>query len=228
MGKAGTEDTPRCRYDEGVRAELKRYIEQVIARQGDRRGVDWNPLWNELERVASAYDWSVGLLSIKPHSPKDTIAGLFECEKLINALLRKLNTPALFNWNFISDSSDPSCRSIKRESPKKFRNLIEGLTAAREKLRGDAAELQKFAAGHRLRAYAKDDCVAEFKTGVLVIAQGLFGEQVGRSDGPVITFLQLALQPVLGDATPNADALRAFARRHTRRPQEGVDTQPDS
>ena len=137
-----------------------------------------------------------------------------ECAELINALLRKLNNPALFNWNLSRTLTDPWCRSIKCETLK-FGDLIEQLTDLRAKVAVDAEGLRKFAVGQKLRAYRQDDCVAEFKEGLLEIGQNLFGPQVGRNDGPLITFLQLALQPVLGDATPDADALRTFARRHT-------------
>ena len=214
MAKAVAENTPRCCYNEEVRAKLKQHIEQAVTRRGTCREIDWDELWNKLESAARAYTWSAELLSNKAYSPGDTIKGLIECAELINALLRKLNNPALFNWNFISDSTDPWSRSIKCETLK-FGDLIEQLTDLRAKVAVDAEGLRKFAVGQKLRAYRQDDCVAEFKEGLLEIGQNLFGPQVGRNDGPLITFLQLALQPVLGDATPDADALRTFARRHT-------------
>ena len=34
MAKASAEDTPRCRYNEEVRAKLKQHIEQAAARRG--------------------------------------------------------------------------------------------------------------------------------------------------------------------------------------------------
>jgi hypothetical protein len=97
----------------------------------------------------------------------------------------------------------------------KFDDLIEQLADVRAKVTADAEGLQELAAEQKIRAYRKDDCIAELKGRLLEIGQNLFGPQVGGNDGPLITFLQLALQPILGDATPDADALRAFARRHT-------------
>jgi hypothetical protein len=214
MAKASAEDTPRCRYNEEARVKLKRHIEQAAARRGIRCEIDWGALWGALEEAAKIYTWSAESRSSKACSPGDTIAGLIECAELINALLRKLNNHALFNWNFISDSMDPWCRSIKCETLK-FGDLIEQLTDVRAKVTVDAEGLRRFAAGQKLRAYREDDCIAELKGRLQEIGQNLFGPQVGRNDGPLITFLQLALQPVLGDATPDADALRTFARRHT-------------
>lgn len=210
MAKAVAENTPRCRYDEEARVKLKRHIEQAVARRGIRCEIDWGAL----EEAARIYTWNAESRSSKACSPADTIAGLIECAELINALLRKLNNHELFNWNFISDSTDPWCRSIKRETLK-FDDLIEQLTDVRAKVTADAKGLREFAAGQKIRAYREDDCIAELKGRLLEIGQNLFGPQVGRSDGPLITFLQLALQPILGDATPDADALRIFARRHT-------------
>jgi hypothetical protein len=138
------------------------------------------------------------LLSIETCSSGDTIKELVECSKLIDTLIRKLKNPALWNWNFISDSTDPWCRSIKRESPKLRGNLIEQLTGARDKAAADAATLQEFATGQKIRAYRKDDCVTELKEALLEIGQGLLGQSVGGSDGPLLTFLRLALEPILG------------------------------
>ena len=79
--------------------------------------------FEELKSAARAYAWNAELLSNSAYSPGDTIKGLNECAELINALLRKLNNSALFNWNFISNSTDPWCRSIKSETLK-FGDLI--------------------------------------------------------------------------------------------------------
>jgi hypothetical protein len=151
-------------------------------------------------------------LSINAYSSRDTIKGLAECSKLIDLLIRKLKTPALWNWNFVSDSTDPWCRSIKSESPRFLGNLIEQLNAARDKATADAAELRAFAAGKKIRTYREDDCLIELKERILEIGQDYVGRQIGSSDGPLITFLGLALEPILGAATPNGEALRAFAR----------------
>jgi hypothetical protein len=225
MTEAGAKDTPQCRYNEEARAKLKGHIERAAARRRDRYEVNWDELWNKIELAARAYYWSMESPSIKAYSPRDTIKGLAGCGKLIDALIRKLKTPALWNWNFVSDSTDPWCRSIKSESPKSLGGLIEQLTAARDKATADAAELRTFAAGQKIRAYRQDDCLIELKGRILGIGQDYLGRQVGSSDGPLITFLGLALEPILGAATPDGEALRAFARerqqgrkrRHRRR-----------
>jgi hypothetical protein len=181
MAKASAEDTPRCRYNEEARVKLKRHIEQAAARRGIRCEIDWGALWGALEEAAKIYTWSAESRSSKACSPGDTIAGLIEFAELINAMLRKLNNHALFNWNFISDSTDPWCRSIKCETLK-FDDLIVQLTDVRAKVTADAKDLREFAAAQKIRAYREDDCVAELKEGLLEIGQNLFGPQVGRAD----------------------------------------------
>jgi hypothetical protein len=211
MAKAGENNTPR-NYDEDARMKLKRHLERVFARRRADCKINWDELWNDLETAARAYTWSTRSLTVESsYSPGDTLVGLDETRKLIDVLVRKLNTLALFNWNVISDST--GCLLIKYESPTE---LIGKLTALRDKLVADAEGLRKFITGQRVRVYNVRDCTAEFKGIMLEIGQKLLGSQkIGRSDGPLITFLHLALLPVLGDATPDADALRVFARRHS-------------
>ena len=213
MSKVTAEDTPQCRYNEEARAKLKGHIERAAARRRDRYEVNWDELWNKLELAARVYYWSMELLSIEVYSPMDTIEGLAECSKLIDKLIRKLKTPALWNWNFVSDAADPWCRSIKSELPKLLGDLIEQLTAAGNKATADATALQEFTAGQKIRVYRKNDCVTELKEALLEIGQGLLGQSVGGSDGPLLTFLKLALDPILGAATPDGEALRTFARK---------------
>ena len=102
MAKAAAENTPRCCYNEEVQAKLKQHIEQAVTRRGTCREIDWDELWKKLKSAARAYAWNAELLSNSAYSPGDTIKGLNECAELVNALLRKINNPALFNWNFIS------------------------------------------------------------------------------------------------------------------------------
>jgi hypothetical protein len=104
MAKAGENNIPRRHYDEDARMELKRHLERVFARRRTDCKIDWDELWNDLETAARTYAWSTRLLATEPsYSPGEKLAGLDETRKLINVLLRKLNT--LFNWNFTSDST---------------------------------------------------------------------------------------------------------------------------
>jgi hypothetical protein len=48
---------------------------------------------------------------------------------------------------------------------------------------------------------------------ILDVGHRLFGPEVGHENGPLVTFLRLALEPALGRATPSATALRTIARR---------------
>ena len=58
--------------------------------------------------------------------------------------------------------------------------------------------------------------MTELKEALLEIGQGLLGQSVGGSDGPLLTFLKLALDPILGAATPDGEALRTFDSKASR------------
>jgi hypothetical protein len=196
-------------HDESSRAEIKRHLERVIARREDCPNLNWDRLWNDLELAAEVYNGSLRSLSSASSSISQTIAGFRDCLKLIEILELKLKAPALSNWDFIFDSNGQFSRLSKREPPK-----LSYVFALRERIMTEATKLREFTAGRNIRVYNKEDCVAEFKARIIEIGQQLLGPAVGRSDGPLITFVHLGLMPVLGDATPDNDALRAFAQRH--------------
>jgi hypothetical protein len=55
---------------------------------------------------------------------------------------------------------------------------------------------------------------------MIKIGQDLIGsEEIGYDEGPLLTFVHLALLPVLGAGTPDNGALRKFANRHFRKPR---------
>jgi hypothetical protein len=177
--------------------------------------VDWSALWDELERIAGALEPLPG----ERLNFNDTIRALTKCQKAADVLLQQLNNPALTNWDFDSVTSNSVTgnrlmkRIIKIESPRRLRPLIENLVPFRDELEADIAELQKFAKKQKMHALDRE---ARLLDEVLDIGHELFGQQVGGSDGPLIKFVQLALRPVLGDATPSANALRISALRRSK------------
>jgi hypothetical protein len=224
MAKADEQNTSPCYYSEEARAELRKHIEQVLARRQTCLKIDeWNQLWNILEATARTYFSSVKSSSISS-SVSDTRKGLDKCLAQIDDLLRELKKPALLNWNFISDSNDPFCRILKTEP---LRDVADTLTAVRKRIVAETKELQEFGAGQTLRAYNAYDCVREFKGRVFEIGHEAFGRKVGGERGPLITFVYQALLPVLKDATPDFDAFRKFARERKKDWLGEEDRDPD-
>jgi hypothetical protein len=213
--KAGRNRTPPYYYSEETCAVLRAHIEKVAARRKVPCNVDWSALWDELERIAGALEPLPG----ERLNFNDTIRALTKCQKAADVLLQQLNNPALTNWDFDSVTSNSVTgnrlmkRLIKIESPRRLRPLIENLVPFRDELEADIAELQKFAKKQKMHALDRE---ARLLDEVLDIGHELFGQQVGGSDGPLIKFVQLALRPVLGDATPSANALRISALRRSK------------
>jgi hypothetical protein len=196
--------TPPLYYGEETRAVLRAHIERVAARRKGTCNVDWSALWFELECAAGNCEPLPG----KRRNFDATIRELIKYRKAADVLLQGLNNPALANWDFSSVTGN---RLIKIESPGRLR-LSQGkiLVALRDEFEVQIAELQQFAKKQKMCAL---DRKARFVNKVLDIGYKLFGQQVGGPDGPLIKFAQLALRPVLGDATPSANALRTRSRR---------------
>ena len=75
--------------------------------------------------------------------------------------------------------------------------------------------MRNLLATQRGHTYGPSDCVAELKMIMLRIGQDLLGsEEIGSAKSPLIGFVYRALQPILGDATPDGKALRNFAEHH--------------
>ena len=203
--------TPR-RYDEAARAALKRHVERVDQQRGVSRDVDWDALWGDLESAAETYKmWTVQPQNSPKVPARNNLDKLTRCATTINKLRDYLRDPALLNWDVVS--SDGSRRAIKAETPERLEHLTRELAELQNKLETDARELQVVLNGAKLHAADVNDSNAWLEGVILDIGHRLFGPQVGRADGPLVTFLQLALTPVLGEATPPRETLRTIARR---------------
>lgn len=217
MAEADKQIIPRRYYDEEACAALKQHLEQVFARQGAECKINWDELWDELEITARTYTWSVRSLIEEPsYSLGDVLVWHDQTCKLIDDLIKRLNTAP--DWRFISapSISAPSGRlSIRYESPR-----TEELITLRNKFAADADDLRKLFADQRVHAYDERDSLAELKVTMIKIGQDLIGsEEIGYDEGPLLTFVHLALLPVLGAGTPDNGALRKFANRHFRKPR---------
>ena len=199
------------RYDEAARAALKRHVERVYQQRGVSRDVDWDALWGDLESAAETYK----MWTVQPQNSsvpaRNNLDKLTRCATTINKLRDCLRDPALLHWDVVS--SDGSRRAIKAESPERLEHLTRELAELQNKLETDARELQVVLNGAKLHAVDVNDYNAWLEGMILDIGHRLFGPQVGRADGPLVTFLQLALTPVLGEATPPRETLRTNARR---------------
>jgi hypothetical protein len=214
--------TPRC-YDEAARAALKRHVERVDQQRGVSRDVDWDALWGNLESAAETYKmWTVEPQNSPKLPAQNHLDKLTRCATTINKLRDYLRDPGLLNWDVVS--SDGSRRAIKAELPERLKHLTPQLAELQNELTRQLAELQNeleaearklqvVLNGAKLHAADINDSNAWLEGMILDIGHRLLGPQVGRADGPLVTFLQLALTPVLGEATPPRETLRTTARR---------------
>jgi hypothetical protein len=195
--------SPPRRYDEAARAALKRHIERADLQRGVSRDVDWAELWVALEATAELHErWAAD----PKVAARKTLDKLTKCATAINKLRGYLTDPELLSWGAASMAG----WSFKAESPERLEHLARGLAELQNELETDARELRNILSGAR-KTYALDPEV--WLVGmVLNIGHRLF-PQVGHEDGPLITFLRLALEPVLGGAAPPATTLRSVARR---------------
>jgi hypothetical protein len=161
-----------------------------------------------LEEAARLYSSSVKSLSMSS-GVHDAREGLARCRKLIDDALCELKKPALSNWNFVSDN--PFCRLVETRP---LQDVADMLTAADAVIAAKIKELEELGAGQGLRVYKGDDCVRELKGRLFELGHEWFGREVGGPTGPLITFVRLALLPILKDATPDSDTLRQFAKEH--------------
>jgi hypothetical protein len=123
-----------------------------------------------------------------------------------------LTDPALLNWDVAS--SDGLRGAVKAESPKRLQHLARELAELQNELETDARELQGVFDGAKKTYAANVNDHEAWLVGVILdVGHRLFGPQVGHENGPLVTFLRLALEPVLGKATPSAATLRTLARR---------------
>ncbi len=211
MAKATSTLASRRYYSDKVRAALQKIVEEARARRGVKKAINWVAVFDGLETLARWHDHDRKRL---PVTPREALKKVSDCLSSLDDLLQKLKDPELHDWDFISSSDDSILTLTKSESPKSERIALIPLRASLEPLRNqllrDQAELAGFQAHGR--ALGEHDYDRLFKANVLEIGRDLIGEQVGNEDGPLISFCQIALQPVFGDFSP--DALRSFARRH--------------
>jgi hypothetical protein len=201
------------RYSDEARAKLKHHIERVDRRLRVTRDVDWNALWENLEIAAQMYARGVAPpQDIPKTTARKTLDTLDECATAIRTLRKCLTSPELCgSWDF--SSSDGLRRAIKVEAPPP-EHLIRELSELQDTVEADVRELQEVVGGAKMHAFGADDCRANLIGQVLAAGHQLLGlKKVGHENGPLVTFLRLALEPVLGRATPSTTALRTFARR---------------
>jgi hypothetical protein len=195
--KQTTPPTPHAYYSEAARAEIRRHLEQVFTRQRRICDIEW--IWDELEITARAYARARSQLESSP-SPREMIAVLDGICASIDGLLHKFS--ALRDPSFVSDAG-----ALLIDAGLGSRAKVP-LTALRKEVEAAATELRELGRAH---AYGtRSDCEADLKRALFEIGQKLFGPKISRT-GPLVKFVRLALQPVLGDETP--DALYQFAMR---------------
>jgi hypothetical protein len=209
MAEVDQNFTPLQYYNEAARSELQAHIEKVLARQG-KTFEHWDYLWGYLEDAAQAYcrdleRFSHGSLP----APQETLQRIDERITAIDKLTSYLREWPPFDW-FRNEGGF----LVRSDSPKQWQHLTGELAKLRAKFSDDTQELQKFLNKGKTYAATASDWQVLFQWRVLEIGRQLLGPQVGRDDGPLMTFLQLALSPVLGKSTPRPPTLRSFARRN--------------
>ena len=204
-----TERTTGQMYlDEDTRARLRNISSR---RRRPASSIDWNSIWEKLELAAWLRDESVQQLETRDLTPRETLDMLTKCLKAADYLLRHFQNRQHLNWSFISE--DRTSMMIRSGSPRGVRFLVEPLSVYRDELVSDIQNLREFTRGRRTRAQMVADCDHLFLATLFDIGHELFGTQIGGEEGPLIEFVSLAAQPVLGQSTPTLEGLRTFARR---------------
>jgi hypothetical protein len=209
MAKAGEQTTPaapRAYYSEAVRAEIRRHLEQVFARQRRICNIEW--IWDELEITARTYARACSQLEPSP-SPREMIAALDGICASIDDLQRRLLE--LPDQRFVSDFKHLKGAMLIDSGLGSWAK--RPLTILHEEVEAAATELRELGRAH---AYGtRSDCEADLKRALFRIGEDLLGPKISRT-GPLVAFVRLALRPVLSDETP--EALYQFAMRERRRP----------
>lgn len=189
-----------------ARSEIKKHIEQVMARLKLPCDVKWDELWDSLELAALAYDPSAVESGA---GASETIKKLDQYRSTIDDLLKNcLQKRELFEFDFVSATGVFTKR--KRKPPA---SLIKELTTLRDEFDKDIAELKKFSGGGKTHSASKDDYRIPVQGLILELGGKILGPSVGNENGPLVTFMRLALHPILGKDTPTAQSLRKFAQR---------------
>ena len=213
MAEAKQNSIPPARYSEEARVELRRHIERVAAqRRVTCNGVDFDALWEALEGAAIAYDLSIEEVAATL-SARETLGELVKYRSMIEDLLQNcLQRRELFEWDFISTTGSRFGKSERLS----LGPTIEGLSSVRDRFTADIADLTRYveeAEGQKTYAVDKADYRVPVQAIVLDIGRQIFGPAVGNTKGPLITFMRLALEPILGEDTPTPGALQKFAQR---------------
>ena len=195
-----------CRFSDDDRVKIKAHVEGVMARRKAPCSVDFDELWNALELAAMAYDDAAG----GGAGACETRAELMKYRSIIDDLVKNcLQKPELFKFDFVSATGIFS-KSERKPPP----SLINELTAERDKFDEVIADLKKFIDdGGKIHSVSKDDYRINVQGLILELGRNLFGSSVGNEKGPLVTFLELALRPILGQETPTPQALKKFAQR---------------
>jgi hypothetical protein len=208
MNEAGGNSTQAVYCDQD-RSRIREFVQKEAKRRKvDTDAVDFDALWQALENAANQYDKNRDFSKPKT-ALKETLAKLDAAIDAIRILIGEdgLLNPSVLAWSFISDSG----ASVKNELPITRTRLVRDLQNLETKLTGEVERLQTIAAGKDLCVLGRDERLLQ--SNMLKIGHRLLGPQIGKEQGPLMTFMQLVLRPVLGDATPDRAAMRTFARR---------------
>ncbi len=195
-------------FTEETRAKLKR-IKASSRRGCPAESIDWNSIWQILEREAQMRDQNVEQLVGWDLRPRDLLHELASILKKVDDLLEHIQDSRPLDWHFIGKDQI----SIRSKSPRAYRHLREELLAFRSELIADIEHLKELTQGRRTRARTLADCNHLFLAALLEIGHQLFGPGIGDEQSPLIKFVSLAAKPVLGKATPRRATLRTIARR---------------
>jgi hypothetical protein len=198
-------------YDDKTRAEIQKFVEMVAKRRKvSTDAVDFDALWKALENAARLHKGNLDHTGPQTTLRK-TLDRLDGCIDAIRTLTGEngLLSPSLLSWSFISDNGFIS----KRESPAALAGLVRNLQKVEAELVEDAKTFRLIAKGKHPLMCSPDDHRHLLQWNMLGIGHYLLGPQIGDVDGPLMTFIQLVLRPVLGNATPGRTTIRTFARR---------------
>jgi hypothetical protein len=160
--------------------------------------------WGELELAAHVYDLNTHKPTRKLNHVRENLKdALAASETMLSILANK----ELCDWNLLQNSNKALHYLIRSEPPKQFARLESELIAFREKIEKDIAELDGLT---DMRSYNGDDAESDLKESIAAIGFRLFGASISQS---LIEFMELALQPILGE-NPDHEALRVFLQRH--------------
>jgi hypothetical protein len=204
--------TVQLYFTEETRAKFKQ-IKETRRRGPPAETIDWNRIWERLELAAQLRDQGIrSVLEGCNRTPREVLDRLRKLREKIDDLLQELEDPRLIDWSFYIE--DQTRWLIRGESPRLRHPVIKTLATYRdEKLAPEIEQLDEFTQGRRTRAQTVQDCDDLFLATLIEIGHELFGPEIGDEKSPLLEFVSLAAEPVMGSSTPERGALRSRARR---------------